>query len=40
MGLSQKYLTRPGWVSPLWFAFGKFPLKIPNFSIFGPSGQK
>jgi len=23
-----------GWVSHLWFGFGKFPLKIPNFSIF------
>jgi len=23
-----------GWVSHLWFGFGKSPLKIPNFSIF------
>jgi len=32
----------PGWVSHLWFkfGFGKFSLKIPNFPIFGPSGQK
>jgi len=31
-----------GWVSHLWFRseFGKFTLKIPNFSIFSPSGQK
>jgi len=36
-------------VSHLWFGFGKFPLKIPNFAIFSPipvkknlfgSGQK
>jgi len=29
-------------VSHLWFGFGygKFPLKIPNFSIFCPSGKK
>jgi len=24
----------------LWFGVGKFPLKIPNFSIFFPSDQK
>jgi len=32
----------PGQVSHLWFGFGfgKFPLKISNFSIFFPSGQK
>jgi len=32
----------PGRVSHLWFGFefGKFPLKIPNFSIFFPLGQK
>jgi len=31
-----------GWVSHLWlgFEFGKFPLKMSNFSIFCPSGQK
>jgi len=31
-----------GRVSHLWFEsrFGKFPLKISNFSIFFPSGQK
>jgi len=37
MGLGQKFLTRVGLgqVSHLWFGFGKFPLKITNFSIFG-----
>jgi len=34
MGLSQKLLTRVG------FGFGKFPLKISNFSILFPLGQK
>jgi len=31
-----------GWVSHLWFGleFGKFPLKMSNFSIFFPSGKK
>jgi len=31
-----------GWVSHLWYGFGfeKFPLKIPNFSIFFLSDQK
>jgi len=31
-----------GWVSHLWFGvgFGKFPLKIPNFSIFSPLDKK
>jgi len=31
-----------GWVSHLWFGSGfeKFPLKIPNFSIFSPLGHK
>jgi len=31
-----------GWVSHVWFGFGfgKFPLKITNFSIFFPSDQK
>jgi len=24
----------------LWFGFGKFPIKIPNFSIFCSSGKK
>jgi len=31
-------LLRSGRVSHLWFEFGKFPLKITNFSIFSPSG--
>jgi len=40
--------VRSGQVSPLWFGFGEFPLKIPNFqkfllwvkkNLFG-SGQK
>jgi len=45
MGPGQKFLTcvwlgqffvALGWVSHLWlgFGFGKFPLKIANFSIF------
>jgi len=29
-----------GRVSHLWFGFGKFPLKIPNFSVFFPLSQK
>jgi len=31
-----------GWVSHFWFGveFVKFPLKMSNFSIFFPSGQK
>jgi len=31
-----------GWVSHLWFGFefGKFPIKMSNFSIFFPLGQK
>jgi len=31
-----------GWVSHLWFGygFGKFPLKMSNFSIFLPFGSK
>jgi len=49
MGSGQKFLTRVrsdqflvarvwlGWVSHLWFGFGKFPLKM---SIFFPLGQK
>jgi len=49
MGPGQKFLTRvrsifcgSGRVSHLWFGleFGKFPLKMSNFSIFFPSGQK
>jgi len=34
--------VRSGRVSHLWFGlkFGKFPLKMSNFSIFSPSGQK
>jgi len=39
MGLGQNFFGS-GWVSHLWFGFGKFPLKIPNFSIFFPSSQK
>jgi len=36
------FFARVGLVrfSHLWFGFGKFPPKIPNFSIFFPSGQK
>jgi len=30
----------PGWVSHLWFGFGKFPLKKSNFSIFSPQAKK
>jgi len=30
----------PGWVSHLCFGFWKFSLKIPNFSVFSPSGPK
>jgi len=37
MGSGQIFFD-PGWVSHLWF--GKFPLNIPNFSIFCPSDQK
>jgi len=35
-------LLGSGWVTYLWFrfGFGKFPLKIPNYPIFFPSGQK
>jgi len=35
-------LLGSGRVSHLWFGyrFGKFPLKMPNFSIFCPSGKK
>jgi len=51
MGPGQKILTRVGSnflalglgrVSHLWFGygFGKFPLKMSNFSSFCPSGQK
>jgi len=52
MGPGQKFLTQlgrvkflllgSGRVSHLWFGygFGKFPLEMSNFSIFGPSGQK
>jgi len=34
--------VRSGRLSHLWFGleFGKFPLKMSNFSIFFPSGQK
>jgi len=51
MGLGQDFLTQVGsdqffvaWVGlgHLWFGFefGKFPLKMSNFSIFFPSDQK
>jgi len=49
MGPGQKILTQVGSgqffvarVSHLWFGFGfgKFQLKMSNFSIFSPSGQK
>jgi len=49
IGPGQKILTRvgsnfccSGRVSHLWlgYGFGKFPLKMLNFSIFCPSGQK
>jgi len=51
IGSGQKFMTRAGQifcflgrvgVSHLCFGFGfvKFPLKIPNFSIFFPLGQK
>jgi len=52
MGPGQNFLTRVGSIfcgsgqvgsgSNLWFGleFGKFPLKMSNFSIFFPSGQK
>jgi len=51
MGLGQKILIRVGsgqfFVAHvglgqpcLWFGFGKFPLKIPNFLIFFTSDQK
>jgi len=44
MGPGQKFLTRiaSGRVSHLWFAFvfGKFPLKMSNFSNFFLLGQK
>jgi len=31
-----------GWVSHLWFGFrfGKFPLKVSNFSVFSPRVKK
>jgi len=52
MGPGQKFLTQvgsgqffvlgSGRVSHVWFGFEfqKFPLKMSNFSIFFPSGQK
>jgi len=40
-GSWSKFFTRVGSGQPyLWFGFGKFPLKLPNFSIFSPRGQK
>jgi len=43
IGPGQKILTRigSGRVSHLWYGygFGKFPLKLSNFSIFCPSGK-
>jgi len=40
-GSGSKFFD-PCRVSHLWFGleFGKFPLKMSNFSIFFPSGQK
>jgi len=50
MGLGQKILPKvgrvkflfleSGWVRHLWFGFGKFPSKIPIFSIFCPLDLK
>jgi len=44
MGPGQNFLTQVGLgrACRLWFGYGfqKFPLEIPNFSIFSPSGQK
>jgi len=42
MDPDQNILTQVGSANHLWFGsgFGKFPLKIPNFSMFCPSGQK
>jgi len=44
VGSGQFFVARvgSGWVSHLWFRFefGKFPLKMSNFSIFFSSGQK
>jgi len=44
VGSGQFFVARvgSGQVSHLWFGFefGKFPLKMSNFSIFCPSGQK
>jgi len=39
---SRSKIFDPGQVSHLWFRFGlgKLPLKIPNFPIFFPLGQK
>jgi len=37
MGPGKIFLTR---VSHLWFAFGKFPLEMSNFSIFFSSDKK
>jgi len=40
MGQVNFLLLGLGWVSHLWFGFGKFPQKIPNFPIFFLSDQK
>jgi len=49
MGPGLNFLTQDGsifcgsgWFSHLWFGFefGKFPLKMSNFSIFFPSDKK
>jgi len=34
MGLDQFLLLGLGRVNDIWFGFEKFPLKIPNFTIF------
>jgi len=40
MGPDQIFRPRLGQVRSCTFRFGKYPLNIPNFSIFVTSGQK
>jgi len=41
MGLGQKFLTRAGSaIFGLGLSLEIFPLKIPNFTVFSPSGQQ
>jgi len=40
MGPGQKILTQVRSGQPSMALFGKFPLKMLNFSIYFPSGQK